>query len=374
MPTVPVAGFVGPTNVQRSITLDAERTVNWFVELVGAGTPKVQASLQPTPAVTPFVGLYAGPVRAMAQNNGRMFAVGGGIVQEVFKSQTTRFLGRVAIDGNPATLCTNGAAGNQWLVTSGGNGYIIDLTLNTLTQITDASFPDIVTQGLFFDGFFIVLTPNGDFFLSDLEDGTSWNALNFAAENQFADTVVAMSKTHDNLWLYGTQNTGPYYNSGQPISPYIPIPGSLIEHGILAPFSAVEIDNTTYWLSQDEHGRLGLCSGQGYIPVKVSNPAIDFLLQQSQTLAQAWAFGYQFGANLFYAFSAPDLPTTIAYNIATKQFHEWALWDTRLMRWMPHVARNHVYWDGLHLFGDRQSGMIYQLDETAGQDFVYLVA
>lgn len=372
MQTVQVAGFVGPTNVQRSVTIDAERSVNWFTEAVGAGTPKVPASMPPTPAVTPFVGLYAGPVRGMGYNNGRMFAVGGGVFHEIFASQTVNVIGSVAIDGNPATLCTNGAAGNQWMITSGGLGYIFDLTLNTLTQITDASFPDVVTQGLFFDGFFIVLTPNGDFFLSDLEDGTSWNALNFAAENQFADTVVAMSKTHDNLWLYGTQNTGPYYNSGQPISPYIPIPGSLIEHGILAPFSAVEIDNTTYWLSQDEHGRLGVCSGQGYIPVKISNPAIDYKLSQSKKLSQALAFGYQLGANLFYCLFVPDLDTTIVYNIATKQFHEWGHWNPDLMRYIPHVARNHVFAFGRHLVGSRLNRVIYELTDDLGADRLVL--
>lgn len=371
MQTVPVKGFVGPTNVQRSLTIDAERTVNWFTELPGAGTPKVPGSLQPTPAVTPFVGLYAGPVRGMGYNNNRLFAVGGGVFQEIFASQTVTIRGQVAIDGNPATLCTNGAAGHQWMITSGGLGYIFDLTTNTLTQITDASFPTVVTQGLFFDGFFIVLTPDGEFFLSSPEDGTTWNALDFAAENQFADTVVAMSKTHDNLWLYGTQNTGPYYNSGQPISPYIPIPGSLIEHGILAPFSAVELDNTTYWLSQDEHGALGVCSGQGYIPVKVSNPAIDYKLSRSKTLTQALGFAYQMGANLFYCLCVPDLDTTIVYNIATKQFHEWAHWDTTLMRWIPSVARNHVYAWQRHLVGDRQSGLIYELRDDLGSNLVF---
>jgi hypothetical protein len=368
MPTIPVAGFVGPTNVQRARTLDAEQTINWFTEIVNAGAPKVQAALQPTPAVTPFVGLYAGPVRALFAQNGRAFAVGGGVLHEILGSQTATIRGTVAVDGNPAQMASNGLAGNQLMIVSGGLGYIFDLVANTLTQITDDSFPDVVTQVLFFDGFFIVLTPTGEFFLSSLEDGTTWNALDFAAENQFSDTVVAMSKTHDNLWLYGTQNTGPYYNSGQPISPYIPIPGSLIEHGILAPFSAVELDNTTYWLSQDEHGRLGICSGQGYTPVKVSNPAIDYKLSQSQRLSQSLAFSYQLGANLFYCLYVPDLDTTIVYNLATKQFHEWGHWDTRLLRYIPHVARNHVYAFGKHLFGSRLNRVIYELDESAGAD------
>src|SRR5678815_5391055 len=374
MQTVPVAGIVGPTNVQPSITVDAERTVNWFVEFVGAGTPKVQASLQPTPSVDLFTITGGGPHRASLSINGRAFVVSGAWLYEVLASQTSVIRGEVGNDNRPATIASNGTAGNQLLIVSNRLGYIFNLETNTLTQITDASFPDEVLQGLFFDGFFIVLTPEGTLFLSDLEDGTSWNALNFFAENQFSDTVIAISKTHDNLWLYGTQNTGPYYNSGQPISPYIPIPGSLIEHGILAPFSALEIDNTTYWLSQDEHGRLGVCSGQGYIPVKVSNPAIDYKLGRSNRLTDTIAFGYQQGANLFYCLYVPDLDTTVVYNIATKQFHEWALWDTDLMRFVPHVARTHMWAFNKHLFGDRQSGAIYSLNETSGTDQIVRMA
>jgi hypothetical protein len=113
---------------------------------------------------------------------------------------------------------------------------------------------------------------------------------------------------------------------------------------------------------------LGICSGQGYTPVKVSNPAIDYKLSQSQRLSQSLAFSYQLGANLFYCLYVPDLDTTIVYNLATKQFHEWGHWDTRLLRYIPHVARNHVYAFGKHLFGSRLNRVIYELDESAGAD------
>lgn len=378
MQTIEIAGFVGPTNTQATRKVDAERTVNWFTERVGPGSPRVPGSLRPTPGCQPHVALFAGPVRGLIRvdvsTGQRVFAVGGGVFHEVLGSQTAPIYGTVAIDGNPAEMATNGDAGNQVMIVSGGLGYIFDLTTNVLTQITDASFPDVVSQVLFFDGFFIVLTPSGDLFLSDLEDGSSWNALNFFAENQFADTVIAISKTHDNLWLYGTQNTGPYYNSGQPISPYIPIPGALIEHGIISPWSPVEIDNTTYWLSQDEHGRFGVASGQGYTPIKVSNPAIDYKLSQSQRLAQAMGFGYQLGANLFYCVLVDDLDTTIVFNIATKQFHEWGHWitDPPPGRYIPHVARNHVFAFGKHLVGSRVNNVVYEIAETFGVDRLVL--
>jgi hypothetical protein len=372
MPIVP--GFCGPTNAQRSPNVDAERTINWYMEAAGTGTPKVDWSLQPTPGAFPYAGLYAGPSRGSLAQNGRVFWVGGGVFHEVFASQTTLIRGTVAVDGHPAFLATNGLAGNQVMVTSGGLAYIFDLVANTFVQVTDPSFPAVVTQVLFFDGFFIVLTPLGQFFLSSLEDGTTWNAVDFGAENQFSDTVIAMSKTHDNLWLYGTQNTGPYYNSGQPFTPYIPIPGALIEHGIVAPSSAIEIDNTTYWMGQDEHGVAGFYRANGYTPLHISNPAIDYLLLGVQNqLAQSRSWGMQLQSHLWYVTYVPGLDKSLVYDIASQNWFEWGHWIPALNHFVPHVAVDHVYAFGEHLVGDRQSGMIYALRPDQASDLLALL-
>jgi len=169
-----------------------------------------------------------------------------------------------------------------------------------------------------------------------------------------------MTRTHDNLWLFGTRNTGPWYDSGDASFPFTPVQGALIEHGIGAPFSAIELDNTVWWLGQDEQGSGVVWRANGYTPQRVSTHAVEYALTQVQSYQNALAFGYQEQGHTFYVLYVPGLETTWAYDIASDQWHERALWDTRYGRYFPHVAVNHCFTWGKHLVGDRQSGAVYE--------------
>lgn len=366
-----MTGFVGPTNVQRSRNVDAERTINWYPEASGAGTPKVALSLQPTLSVTPFVVMGTGPVRGLFAQDGRAFAVSGAYVYEFFASQTSTIRGTVRVDGRPATISSNGKAGEQLMITSGGLGYVLDLQTNVFAQITDVSFPTYVSSGLFFDGYFIVLDgTNGEFFLSSLEDGETWNALDFGAVSQFSDKVITMTRTHDNLMLGGSKNTQAWYNSGAANFPFAPVPGGTIEHGMAAEFGAVELDNTLFYVGQDEHGAGAVWKLQGYTPIEISTQAIRHKLTSVPSLTGCLGWSYQWERHLFYVLYVPGLDTTLVYDVATDLWHEWAVWDSLYMRWRPHVGRNHAYGFNRHLIGDRQSGAIYTFDPALGSDRV----
>lgn len=355
------AGFVGPTNVQRSRLVDAERSVNWYMEGSGAGTPKASYSLQATPGLRLFTFLGAGNVRGLFGQDGRAFGVGGAFFYEIFASRAVIAYGQVRIDGRPATMASNGLAGHQLMVTSGGLGYIFDLVSNTFTQITDDGFPTNVASVVFFDGYFIVLNADtGSFHFSSLEDGMEWNALDVGMESQFSDKIVAMTRTHDNLWLFGTRNTAPWYNSGDANTTFAPIQGTLIEHGIGAAFSAVELDDTVYYMGRDSQGGGLVWRANGYQPVRVSTTAIEYMLSQAENLSEALAYSYQEQGHLFYVLYVPSLPTTPVYDVTTNQWHERAHWDPKAMRYFPHVAVNHMYIFDRHLVGDRQSGAVYE--------------
>jgi hypothetical protein len=369
-------GFIGPSNRTTSRSVSVERTIDWYAEQITDGTPKAPWHFNPTPCLTPFTGLYAGPVRALFGQNNRVFAVGGGVFHEVMASQVSVLKGLVAIDGSPATIASNGLAGNQVMVVSGGLGYIYDLAANTFAQITSPDFPANVRSVVFFDGYFIVLTALGEFFLSDLEDGTTWNALDFAAESQFSDTVVAMTATNDNLWLYGTQHIGPWYDSGDPLFPFTPVPGSVMQVGTAAPFSACNLFTTPIWLGQNADGNGIVYAGNGYQPTPVSSFALNQALSTvtASQLFQSVAWTHQDLGHSFYALQVPGLQTTWFWDLTTREWHERAVWNATKETYERHFGQNHTYAFGKHLVGDRQSGVIYSMDSTLNENLLYVVA
>src|SRR5690606_1856057 len=145
---------VGPSNVSRSISQDGEELINWYQERPDAGTPKSPLGGFPTPGLEVFADLDAAPVRGLWAQDGRCFAVAGTAFYEIHANQTETARGTVAMDANPATIHSNGSAGKQLFIVSGGKGYIYNLTDNTLTEITDDGFPTPALMGEYVDSYF----------------------------------------------------------------------------------------------------------------------------------------------------------------------------------------------------------------------------
>jgi hypothetical protein len=198
-------GFIGGSARVRSRTANAERTVNWYLEQT-PGTPKAPSWLVPTPCVRPFAELGNGPIRALFAQDGRCFAVSGASFYEVFASGNATLRGTATADGRPATISSNGANGDQLFVTSGGIGYIYDLTANTIGPVTTNAEP--VQMGAFSDGYFLALKRGSNQFnISDLYDGTAWDPLDVFQVSTVADQVVGMFESHREIWLLGSQTS-----------------------------------------------------------------------------------------------------------------------------------------------------------------------
>lgn len=356
-------GFVGPSNRQASWTSDSERTVNLYPRRVDAGTPRAEWNLYRRPGLKLFTYLGTGAVTALFSQDGRAFGIGGAVFYEIHPGGTVTARGIVRPSAIAATISSSGDQGHQLFITSGGLGYIFDLLANTFEQITEDDFPVYCTQGLFFDSSFLALNGlTGAFSVSALYDGLSWNALDQGIESQFSDRIVAFIRSHDNLLLFGTRNTAPWFNNGSGgAAGYVPVPGTIIEHGIAAPFSAVELDNTAWWIGQDSSGSKMVWRADGYTPVRVSTHAVEAdLARVGDNLFNSRAWAYQEQGHTFYIMDVPGLDTTWAYDLSTQQWSERAHWSVKYGRWFRYVPVCHTFAFGKHLFGDRQSGAVYQ--------------
>lgn len=370
----PYPGFIGGSETVRSRNVNAEQTINWYPEGVG-GTPKASPWLAPTPCVTPFVGLGDGPVRALFHMDGRTFAVSGTSLYEVFANHTATLRGTATADGRPATISSNGSNGNQLFITSGGVGYIYNLTTNLVAPVTTNAEP--VQMGCFSDGYFLALQRDSNrFTYSALEDGTSWDALDFNTISTVSDQVVTMIESHRDIWLLGSQSSSVWSNTGDADNPYQPIPGVKIEQGSAAPFAAVNLDNTLYWLGGNVQGSRVVYRAKGYTPERISTHAVEYALNHYPRVNDAIAWAYQDEGHSFYCLLLPTPTprqsgiawTTWVYDVATDKWHERAVWDDVDLRWLPHYGRCHCYAFGKNLIGDRASGIIYEYSLDLTQD------
>jgi hypothetical protein len=362
-------GFVGPSNENRSWNFDREDTINRYAELADAGKPKSEGYLLSTPGVRPFGYLPEGPVRALFYQDGRAFAIANTGFYEFFATQTYTRLGTVNSDNLPATISSNGDAGHQLFIVSGGGGYIFDLKAGTFARITDPGFPTRAVMGLFTDGYFVVLDNLSTMHWSDLEDGTVWNGLNVAQISTASDRTIAITVSHREIWLMGSKTSQPWQDVGPP-DVFAPMSGTLIETGIAAPWSLQVLDNTVFWLGADARGAGIVWRAQGYNPQRISTFAVETYLQELDRFDNAMAWTYQDSGHLFYVLYLPNAEHHLLYDVATQQWHKRALWDEDLIRWQPDLGRCYAFAFGRHLVGSRLAGTIYDMNQDYFQNFL----
>ena len=128
-------GFCGPSVPSQSVIADCERLANWYCESVQSAAAPTDVALYPVPGLTPAYSTVDVGDRGALTHNGHAYRVIGSGYYELFADGSSTRIGTVAQDSNPATLTPNGKAGDQIFITSGGNGYIHDISDGTLTLV-----------------------------------------------------------------------------------------------------------------------------------------------------------------------------------------------------------------------------------------------
>lgn len=248
-------------------------------------------------------------------------------------------------------------------------GYTFDGT--TFARIDDADFPDIdrdegfqPTHCVYLDGFFIVNDARTDrYFLSDIEDPTSWNALEFDAAAVAPDNALAIATTESELWIIGDETCEAYYNSGNALFPFQINLSATQEVGILAPQTIAESDQGIFFLGTTPEGGAFVYRIRGYQGQVISGEEQDSFIAGVPDLKEAVGFIYSQAGRSYYCLSLhPDCPTLV-YNLRAQ------MWETRGM------SDGSAYrLSGVGLFGNRNiggsrfGGFLYSIDPENYQD------
>jgi hypothetical protein len=358
-------GFVGPSYTSQSLWVDAERCVNWYPEQIESAAGKAAYALYPTPGFTVFANANRAdtqPIRGLFAAEGRLFAMAQGLWEISSTGVWTGYLPGFAVDANPATMCSSGDGGNQLFITSGGRGYIFNLTTSAtdgLTYITP------VTMGGYMDGRFLAFdTGASKLRISDIYNGLSWPTTQFIQRSTAGDKWKAMLVRRPDIWMFGSQTTDVLYNAGIAPFPFAPRPDAQIPYGIAAPWSAAIVDNAPTWLSQTDQGFGIVLQSAGYAPTRISTHAMEFAISTYAVISDAVGWSYQDQGHSFYVLSFPTQGITWVYDAATKAWHERGFWNSTARQYEAIHVQSHVYSFGKHLVADTTSGNIYQMATT----------
>jgi hypothetical protein len=319
----------------------------WGLFIVNGGTQQVQSQSVKNIVSTSIVG----------SSRQRCFAVAGSSLYEVFADGTNLFLGTIANDGNPVSMCSSS---QQLFLASAGLTYALNLTTNIFAAINQANFVDKVTQVGYCDGFFLALIANSNKFqVSTLLDCTSWNLANITAISVFPDNAIALFVDHREPWLFCATKSVVYYDSGNADFPFDVVPGGYIEQGSVAQFSPVHLDNSIFWIGGDERGSGIGWRAQGYTPTRVTDFATELAWQSYPTISDAVSYSFQMNGHSFWHVYFPTADASWRYDVSN---NKWSQVDS-FINGISHAHKSccHAFVFGKHLVGDPTSGNIYQM-------------
>lgn len=355
--------IVGPSYTLSTRKADIQRSVN--MHLVGLETPgKAPFIMDSVPGLNLFASLGA-PVRGIIQAANRLFVAAGSTLYEI---SSTGFVNPLGTLSSTTGVVSMAYGLTQLVVVDGSNGYVLTLATNAFQRITAAGFYGS-NRVRFLDNYFLFVHPGTQqFYISAINDATSEDPLDFASAESQPDNLVTLEVDHSEIWLFGTQTTEVWFDSGAADFPFQRNRGASIEIGCQAAHSVQKLDNSVFWIGQDINGSGIVFRSQGFQAQRISTQAIEQQLQASTDLSAAVAYSYQDRGLSFYCVNAPGLTSTWCYEVSTGTWHERCDLDT-FGNFAQSRVQNYAFCFGQRIVGGAD-GNLYTLSHTTYTNYL----
>jgi hypothetical protein len=243
-------------------------------------------------------------------------------------------------------------------------GWVLDTNPQSATfgfqQITDPAFYPANTVS-FFDGYFIFdRIGTNEFFLSNLYDGTTYNALDFASAESQPDFVTGTVQNLQLLFIICQEHLELWYDAGSFPFPFQRYTGAGISYGCVSPHTIIKQDGAIFFLGADKiFYRL-----QSTVPIRVSSHSVEHVIAQDGDITQAYCFTFTLEGHKMVALTLPISKRTVIFDISTGRWHDRESWDQNnvsLGQWRASTAFrafNNTY------MGDGFNGNVNLLDWT----------
>ena len=314
--------------VSDSLPIAAQECTNWYPNIV-QGQALSQETLFGTPGLTQLAtsGTLDNENRGGHEMAGKPYFVNGDrlyrLDQAIVFDQVTYslvFLGDISGTGR-VSMADNGT--QLMILVPGGDGFIYNHVTDTFSQITDTDFtangaPQFV---VFIDGYFLVTTDSKKFIVSAINDGLSYNALDFGTAESDPDDIVAPVVYKNQLFISGRQTFEAFQNIGGADFPFSRT-GLFLQKGCFAPYSLVNAQDTFMWVGGGENEGPAIWALNGNSTTKISTTAIDSILSRltDSQLFNIFSWAYANKGAYFIGFSLPS--TTLVYDTTSQRWHE----------------------------------------------------
>ena len=360
-----IPGFIGPAYMSISRAINAQRCINLRLE-IDTANGKAPVSLIGLPGYTLVKEDFpAGEVRGFWKAaSGRVFVAVGNKVHELFANLTHIERGTLSTLAGLVTFADNGL---QLLAVDGVGVLGLTLATNATVTVID-NFPPGATHVAVVDNTFLANEGGTQRIqYSAVGNGYSWDPLDVISAEALPDDVVGLIAFGRQVYVQGDGSFQQFWNSGDANRPFVPVEGSTVEVGCIAPGSIAKDEGGVYWLGADERGGPRVYKASGGQVTPVSTPAMDAAFTGSNdepayVLEDARGYTFRMDGHVYYVLTFPSSDKTWLYDATTQGWSEYLEWTNG--RWTRHRSNCAIFAFGRQLVGDYINGKLYELSSN----------
>lgn len=335
----------------KSLPVSCQNLVCLYAEFLDSDS-KSRVILHQLPGNTSDTTFTSGPVRGSKFFKDELYIVSGNSLYKRDSVGVKTTIGTITGSGRVSMACNE----TQLCIVNGTSvGYIYDSATLSTQALTGPAY-----KVRYLDGYFIFdYSGTGNWFISSVDDGTTFDATETGGHNAKPDSVIAIEISQGKVYVFGNESVEPFYNSGKLDFPFIRINEGVIRKGCQSRWSIQEINENIIFLGSDKDGDIEVYRIAGIQVTKISDPAISEVLNTLSKTddAESWSFNYR--SHSFYVLTFPTANRTFIYDLTTGLWAEWGeLSDGSYIR---HRGRCYAAAYGKHFIGDHTNGTLFEL-------------
>jgi hypothetical protein len=305
-----------------SRTISAQESINLLPEF-NAQTSK-QRSMVPRPGWdADATGVSEGVARQFWAMGGFDYCVVGPTVyrRESGAAIGTAWtnIGAVVDDGQQMGVADDGSTA---LLCGSNDNYVVSGSSVTLNNVVGIPGGQAVAYA---NGYWLKAFPDSNKFAqSDLDDPTTWPALDQAFERQTPGNIVDIVYDDGDVLIFKEQSVGYWYESGAPTGiafdrvPQLTTPIACLSANSIR----TNIGNSVLFLGREQGMAAGVYALAGRQFRRVSTPAIDHQISLIEDLSSAVAYRIGFASHSLYVLTFPN-QAAYAFDASTGEWHRW---------------------------------------------------
>lgn len=347
---VPI-NVVGPTGGHRSTQFSSELTLNMYLDYSEASDRK---------GAHDFPGLKAWAAGSGADR-------GWHIMASVLYKINGGSLVKVSSTGTIAVLASVGGSDRAIFADDGTNLYIVcsstiyrwnGSAISTVTQsvVTNPSSIAYINRQ------FVITGDNGLFGTSDVADGATYNALNYAEAEANPDPLYRAYVFSQLLYLAGLRSVEPWWNSGEGYPPFNRQDSALMNVGIIGKHAITNTDQYLYWLNDE----LQFVQAIGSSARSISSSSTAYKVENYGSASDCIASTFTMSGQVFVVWAFPASNKTLCYSETSNYWVELQS-DTQYPgnRWYGNAV---IRCYDKNLVADHRNGNVYELDLSTYTD------